>query len=323
MSATEDSLKHNAIGKMAHPESDSNEDQSQDPTIASAQQKRKASPPGVAEDTTPISAKRTRIESERTDEQREPIPQSSREAGPDRREIARQEEKKRGRRLLGGLMNTLSQAGAGSQHKKRQDIERRQQAKSTQQRAEEDRLRTQKLSKLAAVRKVEQLKFDEQVVCHPFPAFRAPLVTLRDEENVLLTRVQMKTKHADMLAKARYLQTKATPRIFYLPWELTKVQEDTIRDQILEAEKVIEKEKSGFQERKNRRLEDLGIAVKPPLTNKDETVGKPHDEPPTDKSQPVSTNRPPSRATNKVGPERESDRADDVMIEEDEDTVIY
>ncbi|KAI1359834.1 pinin/SDK/memA/ protein conserved region-domain-containing protein [Xylaria arbuscula] len=296
MSATEDSLKHNAIGKMAHPESDSNEDQSQDPTIASAQQKRKASPPRVAEDTTPISAKRTRIESERTDEQREPIPQSSREAGPDRREIARQEEKKRGRRLLGGLMNTLSQAGAGSQHKKRQDIERRQQAKSTQQRAEEDRLRTQKLSKLAAVRKVEQLKFDEQV---------------------------MKTKHADMLAKARYLQTKAMPRIFYLPWELTKVQEDTIRDQILEAEKVIEKEKSGFQERKNRRLEDLGIAVKPPLTNKDETVGKPHDEPPTDKSQPVSTNRPPSRATNKVGPERESDRADDVMIEEDEDTVIY
>ena len=147
-----------------------------------------------------------------------------------------------------------------------------------------------------------------------------------------------------MLAKARYLQTKSTPKIvscvticyaydftqyrltivqFYLPWELTRGQEDTIRDQILEAEKVIDKERSVFQERKNRRLEELGIALKPSLTNKDETVGKPHDEPPTDKSQPVSTNRPPSRATNKVGPEKESDRADDVMIEEDEDTVIY
>ncbi len=70
-------------------------------------------------------------------------------------------------------------------------------------------------------------------------------------------------------------------------------------------------------------MQGLGIAVKPSLSEKDETVGKPNDKPPTDKSQPVSTNRPPSRATNKVGPEKESDRADDVMIEEDEDTVIY
>ncbi len=149
---------------MAEPEPESIADQNQDPASINAQQKRKASSPLTADDPIPKSAKRTRADSEKTDEPHESRPQSTREPGTDRREMARQEEKKRGRRLLGGLMNTLSQAGAGSQHRKRQDIERRQQAKSTQQRAEEDRLRMQKLSKLEAVRKVEQLKFDEQVV---------------------------------------------------------------------------------------------------------------------------------------------------------------
>ncbi|KAI0975990.1 pinin/SDK/memA/ protein conserved region-domain-containing protein [Xylaria arbuscula] len=281
---------------MAEPESESIVNPSQELATNHAPQKRKASSPITADDTSPSSAKRTRASDEKTHERDESRPLSAREAGPDRREMARQEEKKRGRRLLGGLMNTLSQANAGSQHRKRQEIERRQQAKSTQQRAEEDRLRVQKLSKLEAARKAEQLKFDEQV---------------------------MKTKHADMLAKARFLHTQARPKIFYLPWELTKAQEDTIRDQIQQTENIIEKEIAAFKERKEQHLRGMGIVAKPSLPEKDETVGKPHDEPPTDKSQPVSTNRPPSRATNKVGPEKESDRQDDVMIEEDEDTVIY
>lgn len=160
---------------MADPESEPIVDRNQDPTTVNAQQKRKASSPIAAEEISPNSVKRTRLESGHTDERHEPITQPTKEAGPDRREMARQEEKKRGRRLLGGLMNTLSQAGAGSQHRKRQDIERRQQAKSTQQRAEEDRLRMQKFSKLAAVRKAEQLKFDEQVVRYSFCSFCAVL----------------------------------------------------------------------------------------------------------------------------------------------------
>ncbi|KAI0428605.1 pinin/SDK/memA/ protein conserved region-domain-containing protein [Xylaria sp. FL1042] len=296
MSAKEDSLNHHANGEMAEPESESIADQSRDPATTNAQQKRKASSPITAEDTNPSSAKRTRVDGEKSDERHESRPQSARQTGTDRREMARQEEKKRGRRLLGGLMNTLSQANAGSQHRKRQDIERRQQAKSTQQRAEEERLRMQRLSKLEAVRKAEQLKFDEQV---------------------------LKTKHTDLLAKARYLQTKARPKIFYLPWELTRTQEDTIRDQIQQTEKMVEKELAEFKERKEQRLQGMGIAVKPSSSEKDETVGKPNDEAPADKSHPVSTNRPPSRATNKVGPDKEPDRVDDVMIEEDEDTVIY
>lgn len=159
---------HDADGDVAEPDPGSIADQNQDLATTNAQQKRKVSSLPSAEDTTPISAKRTKVDSDKDDKRPDPRPQSARERSTDRREMARQEEKKRGRRLLGGLMNTLSQASAGSQHRKRQDIERRQQAKSTQQRAEEDRLRMQRLSKLEAVRRVEQIKFDEQVVrCPP------------------------------------------------------------------------------------------------------------------------------------------------------------
>ncbi|KAJ2993278.1 hypothetical protein NUW58_g1887 [Xylaria curta] len=297
MSAKEGlSNHHDANAKMAEPEPEPAREQSQDPTTADARQKRKASSPVAPEDPTPQSVKRSKVDGENINKRHESSPQSTTEAGTDRREMARQEEKKRGRRLLGGLMNTLSQANAGSQHRKRQEIERRQQAKSTQQRVEEDRLRMQRLSKLEAVRNVEQLKFDEQV---------------------------MKTKHADMLAKARYLQTEAKPRIFYRPYQPTRKQKDTIQVQIERTQGIIKKEVSEFRERRERRLQELGIASKPSTSGKDETVGKPNDEPPADKSQPESTNRPSSRITNKVGPDKDSDRADDVMIEEDEDTVIY
>lgn len=162
-----------ADGKMAESDPGSIADQSQDLATTNAQQKRKVSSLPSAEDTTPDSVKRAKVDSDKNDKRHDPRSQSARERSTDRREMARQEEKKRGRRLLGGLMNTLSQASAGSQHRKRQDIERRQQAKSTQQRAEEDRLRMQRLSKLEAVRRVEQIKFDEQVVRCP-PCFALP-----------------------------------------------------------------------------------------------------------------------------------------------------
>ncbi|KAI2637398.1 hypothetical protein GGS21DRAFT_511382 [Xylaria nigripes] len=295
--------EHSANGSIAEPEPQPTTDPNQDYNATNSRQKRRASSPIPTENATIKSPKRAKVDGEKSDDKQLPLLQDTRKASADRQEIARQEEKKRGRRLLGGLMNTLSQANAGSKHKKRQDIERRQQAKTTQERAEEDRLRIQRLSKLAEVRKAEQLKFDEKV---------------------------MEIRHADMLAKAHHLQTRSNPKIFYLPWKLTRAQEDMIQDQIQQVENIIKQEVSEFEERKEQRSQTPAIAVKSPIpdekpdiSEKHETVGKPNDEPPTDKSQPESTNCPPSRATNKVGPEKESDRVDDVMIEEDEDTVIY
>ncbi len=75
------------------------------------------------------------------------------------------EEKKRGQRLFGGLLSTLNKSAPSTHQKKRQEIEKRQQERAQQQWVEDDKRRAEKLAKLTSVRKIEQVKFDEQVVC--------------------------------------------------------------------------------------------------------------------------------------------------------------
>jgi hypothetical protein len=76
-----------------------------------------------------------------------------------------QEEKKRGQRLFGGLLSTLSQTTSGTPRwKKRQEIERRQQERAQQERAEDEKRRAEKFAKLEHARKIDQVWFDEKVV---------------------------------------------------------------------------------------------------------------------------------------------------------------
>lgn len=123
---------------------------------------RNASPP------TPRNASETRSISPTISRQpsaHTPEPRQAPGPGPDRgRRSISEQEKKRGQRLFGGLLSTLSQKPAGQQQKKRQEIERRQQERAQQQRVESDKRRAEKLAKLNHVRAVEQVKFDEQVV---------------------------------------------------------------------------------------------------------------------------------------------------------------
>lgn len=78
--------------------------------------------------------------------------------------VSKEEERKRGKRLFGGLLSTLSQTTSNSQQKRRQEIEKRQHEKVAKQKAEDDIRRNERLSKLSTVRKIEQVRFDEQVV---------------------------------------------------------------------------------------------------------------------------------------------------------------
>ncbi|KAI1457128.1 hypothetical protein F4805DRAFT_429655 [Annulohypoxylon moriforme] len=265
-------------------------------------QKRKASSPLRSQDKPSQSPKRTKLDGKSDEDNRAKAPPSPKAPSIDRRQSALQEERRRGKRLFGGLLSTLSQTTSSSQQKRRQEIERRQQARVHQQRAEDDKQREEKLAKLRTVRKVEQIKFDEKV---------------------------MRNRHTNMLAMAGFLETKSTPKIYYLPWDPTPEQEDTIKEQIRDVKDTIDREVLEFKQRKEQRLKALGIAVDPPAPEPKDKVGsKPDDEHPTDTPQsnpsPTTTNnnRPPSHA-GKVGHEKEPDRADDVMIEEVEDTVIY
>ncbi|KAI1322813.1 hypothetical protein F5Y16DRAFT_385486 [Xylariaceae sp. FL0255] len=310
MSTNEDMSKdtHTGPSKMTGSAKEATQDGT---PLADTLSKRKASSPVPSDDATPHSPKRAKItesSSKAADDQptsHSPITRKS--PGVDRREIARQEERKRGRRLFGGLMNTLSQAGAaGSQNRKRQEVERRQQAKTAQQRDDEYRQRMEDRAKLAETRAIEQIYFEEQV---------------------------MRAKHRDLLSKARFLKTKARPPIYYQPYKLTRSQEEQVKDQIEEAEKLIEEELARFKDRKERRLTELGVSVKPTSPKEEKRdhpmVGKPREEHQPTNKQHSTTNtstRPRSSSSSHAAATKEkesADRAEDVMIEEDEDTVIY
>lgn len=122
--------------------------------------------------------------------------------------VSKEEERKRGKRLFGGLLSTLSQTTSNSQQKKRQEIEKRQQEKVAKQKAEDDSRRNERLAKLSRVRKIEQVRFDEQVVSNQMDRamklLEAPLAELG---------TQMRTRHSNMLASARALQTRSEPKL--------------------------------------------------------------------------------------------------------------
>ncbi len=129
-------------------------------------QKRKASSPLPAEKDPAVSPKRSKVDRDATERDTSRSTHALKDRSTDRRQSASQEERNRGRRLYGSLLNTLSQTTTNSHQKRRQEIERRQQAKVTQQRAEDDKHSQEKLARLNIARKVEQVKFDEQVVSH-------------------------------------------------------------------------------------------------------------------------------------------------------------
>lgn len=93
-----------------------------------------------------------------------PDKNQSRDPNQERRKSSVVEERKRGQRLFGGLLSTLSQSTPNGQQKRRLEIEKRQQEKAKQQKAEDEVRRAEKLANLKAIRKAEQVKFDEESV---------------------------------------------------------------------------------------------------------------------------------------------------------------
>ncbi|KAK4070188.1 uncharacterized protein Triagg1_6609 [Trichoderma aggressivum f. europaeum] len=221
-------------------------------------------------------------------------------ANQDRRRQAIQEEKKRGKRLFGGLMSTLSQtSNTSQQQKRRQEIERRQQDRMQKQRAEDDQKRAEKLEKLHLVRMAEQIVFDEEV---------------------------MKKKHEKRLAMAKFLRTRAEPAIFYLPWKTTPEQKDTIEDQIQRAKATVEKEVEQFKARKQRHIERYG----PPTRQISVTPDEPAATKAPERESPIRSPRhnvdKPHLQERRVSQDLHRghhDESGDDLEEAEEDMVIY
>ncbi|KAK2045646.1 hypothetical protein LZ31DRAFT_553144 [Colletotrichum somersetense] len=210
--------------------------------------------------------------------------------------LSKDEEKKRGKRLFGGLLSTLSQTNSGSQHKKRREIEQRQHERAQKQRAEDEKRRTEKLARITEARWQEQIKFDEKA---------------------------MKSRHAGMVAMAHSLRTKALPPIYYRPWKFTKEQEDEIHAQIRDAKTTVARETEAFRERKDEHERRYGQSRLP--TRDDvaapaniEDLAKTHLEPLAG----AAPEAPAVMHDDVPSPSHQHDESGDV-VEDAEDMVIY
>ncbi|KAH8429428.1 pinin family protein [Aspergillus melleus] len=141
---------------------------------------------------------------------------------PTRPAGGRDEERKRGQRLFGGLLGTLSQSSNSAAQRRRADIERRQKDKLKLQDEEYDELKKKRRGERAAIRKKEQRLYEEE---------------------------SMRTRHANLLAMAHFLKTRAEPVLYYKPWQLRPDDHTIIRDQIEDAEATISREVAEFEAR--------------------------------------------------------------------------
>ncbi|CAK7208883.1 hypothetical protein SEUCBS140593_000306 [Sporothrix eucalyptigena] len=264
--------------------------------------------------------------------------------GPEPRDIRRkadisQEERKRGQRLFGGLFSNLGQPagrgrpglGASDARDGRMPIDRRHD-RSLQ--TEEDRQKVaERLAKFDRMRKIEQVKLDE---------------------------MKMKTMHVNELVIAQSLCTTTKPVLYYRPRNLTEVQEQIIEDQVRSAKRRIEQEKNDFEKQKQTRLAALGVQYTP-KTAAPEAPGPDASEDAvnTDRpKQPSNENKdeqedtdmaPPSPQPNadamvdepagniqaeetrsslpvvedRAGHDLRDDKDKGIMVEHEEDTVIY
>lgn len=76
----------------------------------------------------------------------------------------RDEERKRGQRLFGALLGTLSQSSNSAAQKRRADIDKRQQDKLKSQAEEYDELKKQRRDRFDAIRKKEQPLYAREAV---------------------------------------------------------------------------------------------------------------------------------------------------------------
>ncbi|KAL1961151.1 hypothetical protein VTO42DRAFT_3096 [Malbranchea cinnamomea] len=144
------------------------------------------------------------------------------DARRDKRKSGAEEERKRGQRLFGALLGTLSQSSTTPAQKRRADIERKQQAKLREQDAEYNEERKRRYEELMVARRREQRIYDRQA---------------------------MELRHSNMLAMAHCLKTTAEPVLYYKPWQLRPEDEERIRNQIAETKSIIAREVEEFERR--------------------------------------------------------------------------
>ncbi|OKL58193.1 hypothetical protein UA08_06647 [Talaromyces atroroseus] len=178
--------------------------------------------------------KRRRISDQHEDDARPSPPQPTAgqaigTARPSRNAATATEERKRGQRLFGGLLGTLSQTPSTVAQKRRADIEQRQQAKLKLQNEQQSEARRKEKEDMMIERRKQQ----------------------RD-----LEASSMGVRHRNLLQAANFLRTKVEPVLLWRPFQLRDEDEDAIARQRQEVNEIISKEKADFEERWHGREEE-------------------------------------------------------------------
>jgi pinin/SDK/memA/ protein conserved region len=235
------------------------------------------------------------------------------------------EEKKRGQRLFGRLLGTLSQTSTKPAHKKRDEIEKRQQERVRRDNEEREEERKRKKEELLRVRRAEQKVWD------------------RESE---------KLRQRNARAMAGFLRTKTEPRLYYKPWELRPEEEEQIKKQIEEFAEASRKEQSEDQPRiTTSPLESDSKEAKeeePPVKTEDsgmqngtdpdcntneelktedaqedgEENDGPNAEPKQESNAPMPKTEPDSKAVTE-DKSKDDDNGGEELVEGHEDDVIY
>lgn len=243
----------------------------------------------------------------------------------ERRPVKPVDEKKRTQRLFGGLLGGLGQARpANSQAAKR--------------RAEQEERRRQKEQELSE-RQTERLEL---------------LNVARRKEQRTVDEASMRIKHESMKAMSNFLTTSTEPKLYFKPWELLPEQEDQINRQREDIDVQIDQELDDFDQVRQRwQNEDANGHADHhdpvPTDEQDRSDGTSHTavsttEAANDQDQdavadpetrPASTNAIAIAATEEeqtgeqaaedAGRHRKEsiDDTGDIVVEADEDTVIY
>ena len=199
-------------------------------------------------------------------------------------------------------------------------------------------LRAERLEKLKATRKVEQIKYNRESVSIPYPN-RVHCARSHTE------CWQIRTRHSNMLARAHFLSTKTEPKLvrcyppicdifeadgfqYYKPWELVPEEESRIKGQISDVEFLIERELAEFDklypEEPNK---EAPVPEEEINTSSKETVGEPRAESPPNPNTDIDPTNPPAQdpPSDQTAVRKHSlgEHNGEVVVEADEDTVIY
>jgi len=211
------------------------------------------------------------------------------------------EERKRGQRLFGALLGTLSQTSPKPAHRRRDEIEKRQQEKLRQKDEELAEEKRNAREKLDAVRREEQKAWNEQ---------------------------GMRIRHQSVQATAHFLKTKTEPSLYYRPWDLRPEEEAQIKQQISETEEVVSKELAGKEAETEPKEADVQMEeeqkpglVGDDITNKQKATATPEPQPTND--VPMNDERPKSEEKGHERRVSNDDHGGEELVEGQEDDVIY